>query len=103
MAKNVIDLERVKNANRLLDEALEKDPHILERLTIEDITMAFNAADEKAETTLVTVRLPTALLAQFDELVRARAFREGRRVTRNSAVVEAVARVVAEWESNNEA
>lgn len=93
MAK-VIDMAGVKRADALVADALRCNPHVLDRLTIGDIEMAFNEAEEK--TVLVTIRVPRPLLEQFDELVREQAYRKKTRITRNSAMVELIAGAVAD-------
>jgi len=84
--RKVIDMEGVKRADALVAEALRCNPRALDRLTKEDIAMAYE--DEK--TVLVTIRVPRALLEQFDALVRERAYRKEARITRNSALTDLI-------------
>lgn len=42
------------------------------------------------KTVLVSIRLAQSLLDRFDAVIRERAYREGKRVTRNSAIVELI-------------
>jgi metal-responsive CopG/Arc/MetJ family transcriptional regulator len=50
------------------------------------------------KTTLISVRVPQRLLERFDALVRERAYRQGQRVTRNSAIVELLESAVQDQE-----
>lgn len=95
MAK-VIDMAGVKRADALVADALRCNPHVLDRLTIKDIEMAFNEDATEEKTVLVTIRVPKLLLGQFDALVREQAYKKKTRITRNSAMVELIAGAVAD-------
>jgi metal-responsive CopG/Arc/MetJ family transcriptional regulator len=58
------------------------------------------AHPESDKTVLVSIRVPQSLLDRFDAVIRERAYREGKRVTRNSAIVELIGSVVQEQQQD---
>ena len=88
----VIDLQGVARGDAHVDNALRLNPNVhWTRQDIEDVM-----GDK--ETTLISLRVPTTLLEQFDALVRERAYREGQRVTRNGTLVELIELAVQDHE-----
>jgi predicted DNA-binding protein len=95
MAK-VIDLKGVARGDALLADALRCNPHVLDRLTIEDIKMAFNA-----ETVVVSVRMPKELAEKAESLARKLAYTQDRRITRTSLIVELLEQGIKELEDDD--
>ena len=58
MAK-VIDIAGVKRADALVADALRCNPHVLDRLTIEDIEMALNEETDPNRQTVMMMMTPT--------------------------------------------
>mgnify|MGYP003379138147 CR=1 FL=1 len=86
------DLELIALGDALIASALGKDPYVFDRLTDTGIKSAMS--DDK--TVLVTFRVAKPLLDSFDAVIRERAYREGKRVTRNSVIVELIKSVAQE-------
>ena len=95
MAK-VIDIAGVKRADALVADALRCNPHVLDRLTIEDIEMAFNE-----ETVVVSVRMPKELAEKAESLARKLAYNQNRRITRTSLIVDIIERGISEIEDED--
>ena len=84
MAK-VIDLEGVARSDALLALAFSRNPDL--RLpSYEETKMAFDETDSK----VVGIRFPIELLNWIDAFSREKAFKEGKRVTRNNVVIELI-------------
>ena len=97
MAK-VIDMAGVKRADALVADALRCNPHVLDRLTIEDIEMAFNE-----ETVVVSVRMPKQLAEKAESLARKLAYNQDRRITRTSLIVDMITQGIREMEDEDAA
>ncbi len=97
MAK-VIDMASVKRADALVADALRGNPHVLDRLTIEDIEMAFNE-----ETVVVSVRMPKQLAEKAESLARKLAYNQDRRITRTSLIVDMITQGIREMEDEDAA
>ena len=82
MAK-VINLEHIARGDALAAIAFNLNPD-LNLPTYEETNMAYN--DSEAKT--VGIRFPTELLDWIDAYSREKAFREGKRVTRNNVVID---------------
>jgi predicted DNA-binding protein len=95
MAK-VIDIAGVKRADALVADALRCNPHVLDRLTIEDIEMALNE-----ETVVVSVRMPKELAEKAESLARKLAYNQNRRITRTSLIVDIIERGISEIEDED--
>ena len=95
MAK-VIHLEGVARGDALLADALRCNPHVLDRLTTEDIEMAFNE-----ETVVVSVRMPKELAEKAESLARKLAYTQDRRITRTSLIVELLEQGIKELEDDD--
>ncbi len=52
------------------------------------------------KTVLVSIRVPQSRLDRFDAVIRERAYREGKRVTHNSAVVELIKSLAQEQQQD---
>lgn len=90
MAK-VIDLEGVARSDALLALAFSRNPDL--RLpSYEETKMAFDETDSK----VVGIRFPIELLNWIDAFSREKAFKEGKRVTRNNVVIELIEAARAE-------
>lgn len=84
MAK-VIDLEGVARSDALMALAFSRNPDL--RLpSYEETKMAFDETDSK----VVGIRFPIELLNWIDAFSREKAFKEGKRVTRNNVVIEMI-------------
>lgn len=98
MAK-VIDLEGVARSDALIALAFSRNPDL--RLpSYEETKMAFDETDSK----VVGIRFPMELLNWIDAFSREKAFKEGKRVTRNNVVIELIeaARAVEATKPNTE-
>ena len=95
MAK-VIDMAGVKRADALVADALRCNPHVLDRLTIGDIEMAFNE-----ETVVVSVRMPKELAEKTESLARKLAYNQDRRITRTSLLVDMITQGISEIEDED--
>ena len=90
MAK-VIDLEGVARSDALLALAFSRNPDL--RLpSYEETKMAFDETDSK----VVGIRFPIELLNWIDAFSREKAFKEGKRITRNNVVIELIEAARAE-------
>ncbi len=90
MAK-VIDLEGVARSDALMALAFSRNPDL--RLpSYEETKMAFDETDSK----VVGIRFPIELLNWIDAFSREKAFKEGKRVTRNNVVIELIEAARAE-------
>ena len=95
MAK-VIDMAGVKRADALVADALRCNPHVLDRLTIGDIEMAFNE-----DTVVVSVRMPKQLAEKAESLARKLAYNQDRRITRTSLLVDMITQGISEIEDED--
>lgn len=77
---NVIDLEQLKTARALLDSAIAENPNVLNRLTLQDIEMAYQS---EQDTMVMSVRMSRRLIERLDQYTRELAVKEKRRITRN--------------------
>mgnify|MGYP001413902472 FL=1 len=77
---NVINLEQLKAARALLDSALAENPDVLNRLTLQDIEMAYQS---EQDTMVISVRMDRRLVERLDQYTRELAVKEKRRITRN--------------------
>lgn len=78
---NVINLEQLKAARALLDSALAENPDVLNRLTLQDIEMAYQS---ELDTVVISVRMDRRLVERLDQYARELAVKEKRRITRNT-------------------
>ena len=85
MPRNVIDLAGVQRARALLDSAIEANPNVLDRLTIEDIEMIYQS---ELDTQVVSVRINRSLLQKLDRYSREQAIKRDERVSRNRIINE---------------
>lgn len=96
MAK-VIDLQGVARGDAHLDNALRINPNVYLPKTPEEVAMIeVQNNPDSDKTVLVSIRVPQSLLYSFDAVIRERAYREGKRVTRNSAIVELIETAIQE-------
>ena len=98
MAK-VIDLEGVARSDALMALAFSRNPDL--RLpSYEETKMIYEDGESKA----VGIRFPIELLNWIDAFSREKAFKEGKRVTRNNVVIELIeaARAVEATKPNTE-
>ena len=77
---NVIDLDKLKYARELLDNAISSNPSVLNRLTLEDIEMVYQS---EVDTMVISVRMDRKLVERLDQYTRELAVKEKRRITRN--------------------
>ena len=77
---NVINLEQLKAARALLDSALAENPDVLNRLTLQDIEMAYQSEQDNM---VISVRMDRRLVERLDQYTRELAVKEKRRITRN--------------------
>ena len=100
---NVIDLQQKREINALidqLDQLISVNPDIAERTFAAldgDLEMLPNK-----EAGLLSVRLPKALINRIDDAAREVAYREKRKVTRSTLVVEWLEASVKEYEKHRE-
>mgnify|MGYP003373911622 CR=1 FL=1 len=95
----VIDLEGVARSDALMDLVFSRNPDL--RLpSYEETKMSFDETDSK----VVGIRFPMELLNWIDAYSREKAFKEGKRVTRNNVVIEMIeaARAVETTKSSEE-
>lgn len=83
--QNVINLNKLKYARELLDSAIAANPSVLNRLTLEDIEMAYQSTEN---TMVISVRMDKQLVQRIDRYARNLAVKEERRITRNMAFGE---------------
>lgn len=86
MSAKVFDMEKIRQADALVAEALADNPHALDRLTSADIARILRGH----KMTTINLRIPVDLLDALDEHVREEAFKEGRRLTRSSKLIELI-------------
>jgi len=100
---NVIDLQQKREINALIDQLgqlISVNPDIAERTFAAldgDLEMLPNK-----EAGLLSVRLPKALINRIDDAAREVAYREKRKVTRSTLVVEWLEASVKEYEKHRE-
>ena len=84
---NLIDMVRVRRADAMALKALQLNPNVLDRLTYKVAEMIYAKDDEPI---VVSVRMPKALADKVESLARKLAFKEDRRITRTSLMVELI-------------
>jgi len=100
---NVTDLQQEREINALIDQLgqfISVNPDIAERTFAAldgDLEMLPNK-----EAGLLSVRLPKALINRIDDAAREVAYREKRKVTRSTLVVEWLEASVKEYEKHRE-
>ena len=82
---NVMNLDCIRKGDALLSLAFSRNPN-LALPSQEEIKMVY----EDTESKVVGIRFPVELLNWIDAFSREKAFREGRRVSRNNVVIDAL-------------
>ena len=82
---NVMNLECIRKGDELMALAFSRNPN-LTLPNYEEIKMIY----EDVESKVVGIRFPVELLNWIDAFSREKAFREGRRVSRNNVVIDAL-------------
>ena len=82
---NVMNLDCIRKGDALLSLAFSRNPN-LALPNHEETKMIY----EDTESKVVGIRFPVELLNWIDAFSREKAFREGRRVSRNNVVIDAL-------------
>lgn len=92
----VTDLTKERQISRLIDRLGE---HIASHPEITERTYSYLNGEllvKRDDTVMISVRVPHDLVADIDAIAREIAYREGRRVNRNSLLVDIMRRFVEE-------
>ena len=82
---NIINLQGVALADSMIKQALALNPNVFNRLTQEDITMAYQS---ELDTQILSIRMNRNLVADIDQYTREQALKRKERITRNGMIVE---------------